>query len=68
MGFFTPLLFLSAFDSPEHIEEAKRLGAFDFISKPFQFEKVVETMKKMMIDGRKSVKPYNSLTENKTIS
>lgn len=44
LGLFTPFVFLTAYDSKEHIQEALKMGAFDFLSKPFESKNVIEVM------------------------
>jgi two-component system response regulator PilR (NtrC family) len=42
----TPVIIISGIDDREHAEGLLRLGAFDFLMKPFTLEKVETTVKK----------------------
>ncbi|MBN2613543.1 MAG: response regulator [Bacteroidales bacterium] len=41
-----PVIVVSAFDSSESVQQAKELGAEEFIPKPYRIEHIVETVKK----------------------
>ncbi len=42
-GYRIPIVFITAFDSREHLQETLRLGSFDFISKPFNAKDLIAT-------------------------
>lgn len=48
-----PVIFISAFDSKDHMRQGLRLGAFDFISKPFSLTEVAETTSRCREAGKK---------------
>src|SRR4030095_8871959 len=42
----TPVIIVSGIDDREHAEGLSKLGAFDFLMKPFSLEKVEESVKR----------------------
>ncbi len=51
LGLYTPFVFITANTTIEHTHEALKLGAFDFLCKPFQNEKVIDTIFRAMDVG-----------------
>lgn len=45
---WTPFVFLTAYGDKENALAALRLGAFDFVEKPFQFENLIKTMSRTL--------------------
>ena len=50
----TPVIIVSGISDQEHAEELIKLGAFDYLIKPFRLEVVEESIKRALEDGRES--------------
>ena len=51
----TPVIIVSGLSDQEHAERLIKLGAFDFLLKPFRLEVVEESVKRALQTGRGSV-------------
>jgi DNA-binding NtrC family response regulator len=51
----TPVIIVSGISDQEHAEELIKLGAFDYLIKPFRLEVVEESIKRALQAGRESV-------------
>lgn len=60
MGFDTPVVFLSGYGDKSKVTQALRLGAMDFLDKPFDDEIVLQTISKAIEFG-KSLKDFNQI-------
>ena len=52
----TPVIIVSGISDQEHAEELLKLGAFDYLIKPFRLEVVEESIKRALQAGRESGK------------
>jgi DNA-binding NtrC family response regulator len=52
----TPVIIVSGISDQEHAEELIKLGAFDYLIKPFRLEVVEESIKRALQAGRESGK------------
>jgi len=50
----TPVIIVSGISDQEHAEELIKLGAFDYLIKPFRLEVVEESIKRALQAGRES--------------
>jgi len=50
----TPVIIVSGISDQEHAEELLKLGAFDYLIKPFRLEVVEESIKRALQAGRES--------------
>lgn len=50
-GLATPCAFLTAFETKDYIQDALRLGAYEFIAKPFSIETVESLMSRIVALG-----------------
>lgn len=46
-----PVIVISAFDSQNDLQTTKELGAADFVSKPINFDVIVDKIKSLLIDN-----------------
>jgi CheY-like chemotaxis protein len=44
-----PVVLMTAYGSPEMAEEARRLGAFAYLAKPFEFESLRQILRQAMV-------------------
>ncbi len=58
-----PLIFVTAFDSSEQVQEALRLGAFDFVTKPFRTEDLNRVTARAIDFGKRSLKIQSQVLE-----
>lgn len=58
-----PFIFLSAKSARNDIREGMNLGADDFITKPFDFDEILEAVKKRLEKVEKTEKKYNTKYE-----
>lgn len=55
LGFDTPLVFLTGYGDKEKAIRALRLGAFDFLSKPYDRELLIETVSRALNFGEQMI-------------
>lgn len=63
-GIDAPVIFQTAHDDKDIMLSALRLGACDFISKPFQIQEVLKTVERVRYTEEKKEKVKSLLTEN----
>jgi DNA-binding NtrC family response regulator len=62
-GVHTPLIFLTGFSDKDRMLQAIRLGAVDFIGKPFEVEEVLDVLFRVLEMGSRREKIEHSLNE-----
>jgi len=59
----TPVIIITAFGTIESAIQAMRMGAYDYITKPFRTDEIVLTVKKALENRRLKKVPVDSLTQ-----
>jgi DNA-binding NtrC family response regulator len=62
-GFKIPFIFLTAYGDKDNVVRALRLGAFDFLEKPFNQENLMEVLRRALEVGSESLTIENHLTD-----
>ncbi len=52
----SPVIFLTAYDSSNQVKEALRLGAFDFLAKPFDREELATALARAIEYGKRNLR------------
>src|SRR5436305_1546093 len=55
-GYKIPIIFITAYDNKESRQQAMQAGAVAFLSKPFNDELLLETIRATLRDGERSAK------------
>jgi FixJ family two-component response regulator len=56
-GYKIPVIFITAYDSKESRQQAMQAGAVAFLSKPFNDELLLETIRATLPNGEPSAEP-----------
>jgi FixJ family two-component response regulator len=55
-GYKIPIIFITAYDNKESRQQAMQAGAVAFLSKPFNDELLLETIRATLLDGESTAK------------